>query len=98
VIEVLRDGEVVTRVTTNGSRVPARIHDLRRLNCLKISLDGPPDLHDEVRGGGAHDRVVAAVETTRTAGRPCVLGTVLTARWARGSTNCSPRWQTSDSP
>jgi MoaA/NifB/PqqE/SkfB family radical SAM enzyme len=79
VIEVLRDGGVVTRVTTNGSMVPARIDELRRLNCLKISLDGPPDLHDEVRGEGAFDKVVAALEAAAGVGIPCVLNTVLTA-------------------
>ena len=80
VIAILRRGGVLTRITTNGQLVPERIDELKPLNRIKISLDGPPDLHDDVRGRGAYDRVVAAVEAASRAGIPIQLNTVLTRR------------------
>ncbi|MCP4872110.1 MAG: radical SAM protein [Proteobacteria bacterium] len=79
VIRTLADAGIVVRVTTNGSMVPRRIAELRPLSCLKLSLDGPPDLHDAVRGEGAYEALVAAVDAARGADIPVMINTVLTA-------------------
>jgi len=79
VVAILRDGGVLTRITTNGRLLPARIDELRGINRVKISLDGPPDLHDAVRGEGAFDAVVTALDVARAAGIGVQLNTVLTA-------------------
>jgi len=47
---------------------------------LKISLDGPPDLHDEVRGKGAYAAVVRALDVARQEGVRTQVNTVLTRR------------------
>ncbi len=72
-----RRAGVITRVTSNGSQVPARIDALRHATGLKISLDGPPDLQDRVRGDGAHRAVVEALRAAAGAGIPTQLNTVL---------------------
>lgn len=38
-----------------------------RMGSLSLSLDGPPDLHDQLRGKGAAKRVEAAIENLRAA-------------------------------
>ena len=62
-----------TTVTTNGffSR-DERFRRLRGLvDVLAISLDGPPPLHDEIRGrAGAFDRLVAGLDAVRAAEIP----------------------------
>lgn len=62
-----------TTVTTNGyfSR-DERFRRLRGLvDVLAISLDGPPPLHDEIRGrAGAFERMVAGLDEVRAAGIP----------------------------
>lgn len=73
----LRRAGVTTRVTSNGQLVPARIEQLRHASGLKLSLDGPADLHDRIRGAGAHRAVADAVAAARAAGIPTQLNTVL---------------------
>ncbi len=79
-LRILHAGGVSTRITSNGRLVPRRIDDLRTLSRLKLSLDGPPDLHDDIRGPGAFDAVVAALHAARAAGIPTQLNTVLHTR------------------
>lgn len=78
VIAVLAAGGVTIRITTNGRLVPTRIHELRPVSRLKISLDGPPDLHDRVRGPRAFAYLEAALEAARGAGIAVQLNSVLT--------------------
>lgn len=78
VLRALHRGGVTTRITSNGRLVPRRIEDLRTLSRLKLSLDGPPEVHDAVRGVGAFDALVAAIDAARAAGIPTELNTVLT--------------------
>lgn len=78
ILATLHRGGITTRITSNGRLVPRRIGELRGLSRLKLSLDGPPDLHDQVRGEGAFTAVLAALEAARGAGIPTELNCVLT--------------------
>ena len=60
-----------TSVTTNGTLLDAarleELHDI--VDVLAISLDGPPDLHNDMRGSStAFDRMLAGVANARAAG------------------------------
>ena len=46
VVELLAELGVVTRMNTNGILVPKRRDVIRRLSKVKISLDGPEEIHD----------------------------------------------------
>jgi len=70
---------VVTRVTSNGLLVPARLADLRHATSLKISVDGPEDVHDGLRGRGSHRAARDAVVAAQGAGIPAQLNAVLSA-------------------
>jgi MoaA/NifB/PqqE/SkfB family radical SAM enzyme len=59
---------MVTSVNSNGSLVPGRIRDLRPVDVINISLDGPEEIHDSVRGKGSFRAVVNAVEAAQAAG------------------------------
>jgi MoaA/NifB/PqqE/SkfB family radical SAM enzyme len=77
-IEVLADGGLTVRVTTNGSLVGERIDRLRRASVVKMSLDGPPDLHDSLRDAGAFDAIRDAVDRLTHEGIPVQVNSVLT--------------------
>ena len=51
-----------TSLTTNGWFVIDRMDDLRDLQGITLSLDGPRDIHDGIRGKGSHQRVLDAVD------------------------------------
>lgn len=58
------------KLNTNGDLVPRRIDLLRPLDLLQISLDGPPELHDPLRGKGSARRAASAITLARREGIP----------------------------
>lgn len=64
-------------VSTNGHFVPERLEDLRPVDNLNFSLDGPREVHDMVRGAGAFEDTLRAARVAREADLPfsfqCVL-------------------------
>jgi MoaA/NifB/PqqE/SkfB family radical SAM enzyme len=79
VVNLLADLGVVTRMNTNGILVPKRRDVVRKLSKVKISLDGPEEIHDRVRGRRAFTRAVDGANAARALGVPveltCVVGT-----------------------
>lgn len=73
-LEVLREAKSLglrTTVTTNGYFLqPRRLESLRDfVDVLAVSLDGPPELHNRLRGSPhAFDRLCAGVKHLRTSG------------------------------
>jgi MoaA/NifB/PqqE/SkfB family radical SAM enzyme len=63
---------------SNGVLVPSRVHELRGLDILHISIDGPREAHDRVRGKGSFDAAVRAIEAARSEGITVWTMTVLT--------------------
>ncbi|MCF7907366.1 MAG: radical SAM protein [Candidatus Omnitrophica bacterium] len=56
---------IFTGLTSNGDLVPERINEIKGLDMLKISFDGPKDVHDFLRGKGSYDNVMVAIETAK---------------------------------
>lgn len=69
---------IVARMNTNGILVRRKGDVVRRLAKVKISLDGPPSVHDAVRGERAFERAVDGASAARELGVPveftCVVG------------------------
>ncbi len=78
VVDWLADHRIVTRMNTNGILVRRRAQVVRRLSKVKISLDGPRDVHDAARGARAFERAVDGARAARELGVPveltCVVG------------------------
>lgn len=68
---------IVVRMNTNGILVPKKLDVVRRLQKLKISLDGPPERHDHMRGKDAFRRAVAGARAARDVGVPVELTCVV---------------------
>jgi MoaA/NifB/PqqE/SkfB family radical SAM enzyme len=46
---------------TNGILIKQKIQEIRNIDLVTISLDGPKEVHDAIRGYGVFDRVIDAI-------------------------------------
>jgi len=64
----LADQGVTVKINTNGILVPRHRNALRRVAKLSISLDGPREIHDGMRGEGAFDHTLRAIRVAQEVG------------------------------
>jgi MoaA/NifB/PqqE/SkfB family radical SAM enzyme len=67
IVDFLTSHGIVTRMNTNGILVRRKQNVVRKLAKVKISLDGPPAVHDSVRGPRAFERAVDGANAAREA-------------------------------
>jgi MoaA/NifB/PqqE/SkfB family radical SAM enzyme len=68
IVQYLVEQGVEVSIHTNGILVPRKIETIRKLKKVKISLDGPKESHDAMRGAGSFDRAVDGARAARQAG------------------------------
>ena len=51
----------IVNIDTNGTFVAKKIHILKKLDNVQISIDGPRELHDSIRGEGVFDKCIEAL-------------------------------------
>ena len=66
-------------LNSNGSLVADRIEDIRNIKMVTLSLDGPEEVHDAVRGKGSFAIVMRAVDCVRARGIKVCIGTTLSS-------------------
>ena len=69
---------ISTEMNSTGAGIPRRIKELKHLHFLKISLDGPEEIHDSVRGKNAFRIAMAAAEAAKTNNLKFAFSTTLT--------------------
>ena len=77
--EAARLGFSRIEVVTNGALVPrhaARLARIRGLH-LNVSIDGPPAVHDALRGAGSYDEALAGVDAAQRHGIGVSLSAVM---------------------
>jgi len=78
VVSFLVQRRVRVYMNSNGILVPKKLAVVRLLSKLKISLDGPRECHDAIRGQGAWQKAVDGALAAREAGThvelTCVVG------------------------
>ncbi len=79
IISYAHEKGIETKMNSNGSLVKEKIDALRHLDLLTLSLDGPMEIHDAIRGRGAFADVQAALRAAREQGVKTSLATVLTS-------------------
>jgi len=80
IVSHARDLGLFVSIFTNGALVPEHLPTIRQLDAVLTSLDGPPEVHDGMRGKGAHAATVRAIELITGEGIPVWTNTVLTSR------------------
>ncbi len=78
IINYSRSKKIFTGLTSNGDLVERRIGEIKNLNMLKLSLDGPQEIHDFIRGEGSYEKVMEAIKAAREKGMSIKLNTTLT--------------------
>ncbi len=69
---------ISTEMNSTGAGIPENIARLKHLDFLKISLDGPQEVHDEVRGKGSFRYAMAAAEAAGANKLKFIFSTTLT--------------------
>jgi MoaA/NifB/PqqE/SkfB family radical SAM enzyme len=69
---------IKVNLSTNGGRLPDSIDEIVQVDSVTVSLDGPRDVMDALRGEGAHGRAVRGIEAALSAGVPTTLHATLT--------------------
>lgn len=86
---LLRDdiGELIDRVkknkmecgmNTNGSLIPFRLKELKNIDRITVSFDGPKEDNDANRGSGSFKKIVTGIDAAIKAGIEVYLATVIT--------------------
>lgn len=65
-------------LTSNGSLIPQKINEIKQIDTLILSYDGPQEVHDQQRQKGSYQQVVKAIEIVKSYNIPIKLQTVLT--------------------
>ncbi len=68
IIRHVKGHGAVCKLNSNGMLVPRQIEDLRPLDLLQISIDGPPDVQDGLRGRGTSQRAADAISAAHDVG------------------------------
>ena len=78
VIDCCKEKDIFVTMGTNGSLIEERINEIKNLDVLILSLDGPPEIHDKHRIPGAHANVIRAIKVAHEHGIAVWINTVLT--------------------
>lgn len=78
-VNACADLGMAPEMNSSGTRLAERIDEVARLELLKLSLDGPPEVHDKIRGrDGSYREVLRAVDAAQRQGIRTVLVTTIT--------------------
>lgn len=78
IVHYARKRGLFVSLATNGSLVAKKIDDLKDVNSVNMTLDGPEPIHDQQRGKGNFKKVIRAVELIKKSGIPVYIVSVLT--------------------
>lgn len=65
IIRYAKKSGIYVSINSNGRLVPEKINQLQGADRIKLSLDGPPEINDRVRGQGSFRAVEEAVRICR---------------------------------
>jgi MoaA/NifB/PqqE/SkfB family radical SAM enzyme len=68
IVDWLVERKITASMHTNGMLIPNKIETVRKLSSVKISLDGPRENHDSMRGIGSFDKALAGAKAAKSAG------------------------------
>ena len=68
IIRYAKTRNIYISVNSNGSLVPGRIEELKAADIIQLSLDGPADIHDYIRGRGSFGMTLKAIKVCQTNG------------------------------
>lgn len=64
-------------LSTNGILFPEKADEIKKLDTVSISLDGPQDIHDYIRGKDSHQKVLEALKVAKKKKTSITISTTL---------------------
>ena len=52
-------------LSTNGILFPEKVNEINKLDGVTLSLDGPEEIHDHIRGRGSYGKTIEAIKTAK---------------------------------
>ncbi len=78
VINRIKDHGIECGMNTNGILIPKRLDELKRIDMVTVSIDGPKEMNDANRGQGSFDEIMAGIDCALDAGLKVHTTTVIT--------------------
>jgi len=79
IIDYIYNKGISVKLNSNGMLVEQKIKELKKLDLLTLSLEGPEEIHDAIRGKDAYQQVLTAAQVANKSGIRVSFTTVLTA-------------------
>lgn len=67
-VNYMKNKNLYVNLVTNGILFPEKIHEIRNVDSLCISLDGPEESNDLTRGKGSFKTIIKAIELAKQEG------------------------------
>ncbi len=77
IIEFCKTKKLFVSINSNGTLIKEQIRKLRKVDAIKLSLDGPKHINDFIRGTGVHDKVIEAIQICKNEGLEVNISTVI---------------------
>ena len=68
IVDWLVGRKITVTMHTNGMLIPNKLDTVRKISSVKISLDGPRENHEMMRGVGSFDRALAGAKAAKAEG------------------------------
>lgn len=78
IIETIKKSGIECGMNTNGTLIPKRISELKAIDMVTVSLDGPKEMNDANRGQGSFEKIIAGIEASLSNGIKTHTTTVIT--------------------
>ncbi len=79
IIDYAKSKNIVVTMVTNGSLLnEKRLDEIKNLNLLLMSFDGPAEIHNTTRVRASYDRLMETIKMVRSKGMPLWTETVIT--------------------
>ena len=67
-VKAARARGLAVSISTNGILIPKKIAEIQSANFVKISVDGPPAIHDSARGEGSYEKALIGARVAKEHG------------------------------
>lgn len=78
IIERIKSVGIECGMNTNGTLIPSRLKELKHIDMVTVSIDGPKEKNDANRGTGSFEKIMAGIDAALAAGIKTHTTTVLT--------------------
>ncbi len=79
-IKFVKKHNVFCNIITNGLLLPKRIEEIKDVDVIVFSLDGPPEVHNPHRAPGLHDKIINAMDICKEYNMKIFTNTVITKK------------------